>query len=430
MSDPQRCLGDVARINPESLGVGTPSDFAFKYVDISCVSPGLINWSIVREYQFNKAPSRARRVVKEDDVLICTVRPGLQAHGYVNKGHNEAMVASTGFAVVRCDRELRSRYLFHSLFGPSVPQQLRERETGTNYPAVNERDIKELLIYCPDGSIQEEIAHILDVADEAIVKTEELIDKLKAIKQGLLHHLLTRGLDDNGEIRDPEKHPEQFQKTPLGRFPTNWDMPTIDDLAVHVGSGITPTGGSHVYKREGILFIRSQNVTFEGLLLQDVAYIDERTHRMMTRSEVFPHDVLLNITGASIGRCCPLPEGLGTANVNQHVCSIRIGEPRRKDAVFLSAVLASFIGQNQIDRLNAGSNRQGLNYRQLRSISVPWPKNKSERAALADKIERAEARIQAERTYLSKLKFIKKGLMQDLLTGRVRVNAEAWAEGK
>lgn len=192
-------------------------------------------------------------------------------------------------------------------------------------------------------------------------------------------------------------------------------------MAIHVGSGITPTGGSKVYKREGVLFIRSQNVTFEGLLLNDVAYIDDRTHQKMVPSEVFAHDVLLNITGASIGRCCPVPEGLGSTNVNQHVCAIRIAKPRREDAVFLCAVLASFIGQRQIDRLNAGSNRQGLNYQQLRSFVIPWPKDNSERARIARKIEPAQSRIVAEESYLSKLKAIKKGLMQDLLTGRLRV---------
>ena len=285
-------------------------------------------------------------------------------------------------------------------------------------------------IWLPEPPEQHRVAGILRGIDEAISKTEALIAKLKAIKQGLLYDILTRGLDDNGELREPEKHPEQFRKTTLGRFPVAWDVTTINDLAAHVGSGITPTGGSNVYKREGVLFIRSQNVTFDGLLLNDVAYIDERTHRMMARSEIFAHDVLLNITGASIGRCCAMPEGLGLANVNQHVCAIRIAEPRREDAVFLSAILGSYIGQNQIDRLNAGSNRQGLNYRQLRSFFVPWPKDSNERTALAARIKSAESRIQAEQGYLSKLKCIKKGLMRDLLTGRVRVNAEAWAKEK
>jgi len=309
-------------------------------------------------------------------------------------------------------------FLFHSLEHKDIRWFIR----GGTRSKLNQAELRSVRILLPsDLNEQGYVARILDAADDAIAKTEALIAKLKAIKQGLLHDLLTHGLDDNGELRDPERHPEQFKDSSLGRIPIAWDVPTINDLAVHVGSGITPTGGSNVYKSEGVLFIRSQNVTFEGLLLDDVAYIDERTHRMMARSEVFAHDILLNITGASIGRCCPVPEDLGPANVNQHVCAIRIAKPRREDAVFLSAVLASFIGQHQIDRLNAGSNRQGLNYQQLRSFLVPWPIDDAERTAVAARIELAESRIRVEQNYLSKLKAIKKGLMQDLLTGRVRM---------
>jgi len=325
---------------------------------------------------------------------------------------------SIAFIKPRSD-ELNASFLFHCL--EIRYEELRARSAGGGRAGLSKGILEHLPICFPDPVEQREIAAFLDTADESIAKTEALIAKLKAIKQGLLHELLTRGLDDNGLLRDPDSHPEHFKESPLGYVPIAWDTPTINDLAIHVGSGITPTGGSNVYKSEGVLFIRSQNVTFEGLLLEDVAYIDYRTHQMMARSEVSAHDVLLNITGASIGRCCPVPEGLGSANVNQHVCAIRTAKPRREDAVFLSAVLASFIGQRQIDRLNAGSNRQGLNYQQLRSFVLPWPRDDSERVEIATKIESAESRIIAEKSYLSKLEAIKKGLMQDLLTGRVRV---------
>ncbi len=66
---------------------------------------------------------------------------------------------------------------------------------------------------------QRRIAEILDTLDEAIRKTEQVIAKLQQMKQGLLHDLLTRGIDDNGELRDPERHPEQFKDSPLGRIP-------------------------------------------------------------------------------------------------------------------------------------------------------------------------------------------------------------------
>jgi type I restriction enzyme S subunit len=122
-------------------------------------------------------------------------------------------------------------------------------------------------------------------------------------------------------------------------LPPDWQVLRLGDLAERVGSGVTPTGGSEVYTPSGVTFIRSQNVTNSGLLLDDVAYIDLPTHQRMRASAVFPNDVLLNITGASIGRCCAVPADFGEANVNQHVCAIRIPEATAHDAKVLSALL-------------------------------------------------------------------------------------------
>ena len=286
-------------------------------------------------------------------------------------------------------------------------------------PSVNQNQLSLLPVCLPTAYEQRRIAEILDTLDDAIQKTEQLINKLKKIKQGLLHDLLTRGIDENGQLRDPIAHPEQFKESVLGRIPREWDVPRIADIAIHVGSGVTPRGGSDVYKTEGVLFVRSQNVHFDGLRLDDVAYIDRRTHEQMSRSEIFPHDVLINITGASIGRCCAFPDGLGVANVNQHVCAIRTEAPNKDDAKFLSSVLFSHFGQSQIERLNAGGNREGLNYEQLRSFVIPWP-TQEERQRIAEILFSQDKRLSDEDSYLRKLALMKNGLMRDLLTGRVR----------
>ncbi len=196
---------------------------------------------------------------------------------------------------------------------------------------------------------------------------------------------------------------------------SDWPLVAIGELAVRVGSGVTPTGGSDVYTDSGVVFLRSQNVANGGLLLDDVAFIASETHRRMAASEVFPFDVLLNITGASIGRCCYLPEGLGQANVNQHVCAIRLPKPDLCDAKFLASMLASPIGQRQIVRLNAGGNREGLNYQQLRAFRVPWP-SRHHREAIAEILSTLDEAIERTEGLIGKLQQIKAGLMYDLFT--------------
>lgn len=104
---------------------------------------------------------------------------------------------------------------------------------------------------------------------------------------------------------------------------TVWPVDRIKDHALKIGSGITPSGGAASYLDTGIPLLRSQNVHFDGLRLDDVAYIAQETHEEMSGTKLHVRDVLLNITGASIGRCAFVPEGFGEGNVSQHVCIIR-----------------------------------------------------------------------------------------------------------
>jgi type I restriction enzyme S subunit len=301
---------------------------------------------------------------------------------------------------------------------------IKHKTSGTTVKHLASADLSELVVEFPTKDAQKTIAQILDTIDEVIVAAEAQLAKQEKIKQGLLQDLLTRGIDETGQIRPHwEDRPGLYKKTELGFLPTDWEVKTIDSLASYVGSGVTPRGGSEVYKTSGILFIRSQNVTFDGLKLADVAYIDQSIHEDMQSSEILAHDVLLNITGASIGRCCPVPESLGIANVNQHVCAIRLPKSNEQDANYLALVLSSHIGQDQIARLNAGGNREGLNYQQIRSFLIPWPKD-LERKQVVENLALHKEDVISGINELAKLKRIKTGLMQDLLTGQRRVTPE------
>lgn len=132
----------------------------------------------------------------------------------------------------------------------------------------------------------------------------------------------------------------------------------IKDFTTKVGSGVTPRGGASVYQDQGIPLFRSQNVTNEGFLLDDIVYIPKEIHESMSGSCLKPNDVLLNITGASIGRCFYLPDDFQNGNVNQHVCIIRL----KKNVLpaFLYYNLISAKGQSLIESCQTGANREGL----------------------------------------------------------------------
>jgi type I restriction enzyme S subunit len=152
---------------------------------------------------------------------------------------------------------------------------------------------------------------------------------------------------------------------------TVWPIDRIKDHAWKIGSGITPSGGAASYLDAGIPLLRSQNVHFDGLRLEDVAYIAEETHEEMSGTNLRARDVLLNITGASIGRCTFVPDGFGEGNVNQHVSIIR---PAAKlNSKFLTYCLSAPWGQDQIFSSFTGASRQGLGQRDLGEIQVPLP---------------------------------------------------------
>jgi len=197
--------------------------------------------------------------------------------------------------------------------------------------------------------------------------------------------------------------------------PNGWEWTKLGKLANKVGSGVTPKGGSNSYKSSGIPLIRSQNVLWGTLDLKDVAFIDDSQHEKMKGSVVCKGDVLLNITGASIGRAAV--SNLDEANVNQHVCIIRSD---KLDPEFLRDFLLSFNGQKQIEQFQAGGNRQGLNFEQIKSFKLPLPPL-SEQRKIAKILSTWDNAISTTERLIDNSKQQKKALMQQLLTGKKRL---------
>lgn len=155
------------------------------------------------------------------------------------------------------------------------------------------------------------------------------------------------------------------------RLPPGWECSSVGQLTTKTGSGSTPRGGKEVYRKQGIPFLRSQNIHNEGLRLGEVAYIDESTHMRMSGTAVAPGDLLLNITGGSIGRCCRLGEGQFVANISQHVAIIRLA--LREMGGYIHAVVLSPYFQKYVIDEQTGAGRGGLPKNRMDRIPVPVP---------------------------------------------------------
>ena len=218
----------------------------------------------------------------------------------------------------------------------------------------------------------------------------------------LLDQKYKRGLLRNYFITDEWNTHSQWEKCKLGVYCSK------------IGSGKTPRGGSSVYTDHGVMFLRSQNVLWGSLDISDVSYIDEATNKTMLSSEVRCKDVLLNITGASIGRSCIYLLN-DRANVNQHVCIIRLsqeGKERLLPEFLLQQILSDHIQQQIIDCQNGGS-REGLNFQQIADFNIVLPSIK-EQQVICGILNSFDQKALCEEAFLNCLHTLRVSLMQQL----------------
>jgi type I restriction enzyme, S subunit len=211
-----------------------------------------------------------------------------------------------------------------------------------------------------------------------------------------------------GEIKKLESfEPVTANDVPFP-IPRSWEVIRMGWLARKLGAGSTPLGGKSVYQEEGVPFLRSQNVYDNGLRLDDVALISRATHDKMSGTHIRQNDILLNITGASIGRCSLVPATFAEGNVSQHVAIIRLFLPAIREFIHMSLISPFF--QQVIDDVQVGVSREGLSMQRLRLFPMLLPPlaeqhrivtRVNELMALCDRLERAFKEQEDRRDHLA-----------------------------
>jgi type I restriction enzyme S subunit len=290
---------------------------------------------------------------------------------------------------------------------------LRRVAQGTTFEAISKKDLVALKLRMPPQDELPVIAQILDTLDTTIRETEALIDKLKAVKQGLLHDLLTRGIDANGQLRPPQSEaPQLYKESPLGWIPREWDVQSLDNItATPICYGIVQVL-DYVPSGVPVLAIRDLLGDYVTGIHRTASSIDAA----YPRSRVKPGDVLLSIKG-TIGRIGVLPPHF-FGNISRDIALIRPTSAIRSQ--FLAQMLRSPIGQAIIKQAQVGTTRAEISIAPLRKLEIAFP-DVREQVRIEEILESADIRLADEQAKLDKLKSQKIGLMDDLLTGRVRV---------
>lgn len=327
------------------------------------------------------------------------------------------MATNQGFKSVVFKRPEEVSFYFH-LFEKVKPELVR-RASGTTFLEISGAEFGSIKVPSPSLNEKQKISQILDTLNTSIHETETIIVKLKALKQGLVHDLLSRGIDANGELRPPRaEEPHFYKESPLGWIPKEWEIVTLESMSKTVTSG--SRDWARFYADSGALFVRIGNLTREHINFRYESRIYVRPPRNADgqRTRLESGDILISIT-ADLGIVGVVPAGLGEAYINQHIALVR-PDLDVVNSRFVGHYLAGPISQTYISKLNDSGAKAGLNLPTIRGLVTAKP-FRAEQDLIATRLDEIDNRIQNATTESAKLRELKAGLIDDLLTGLVRV---------
>jgi len=367
-------------------------------------------------YISKETANRFPRVHLEPNDFVMSVRGTMGKIAIVPERLRGAVITANLIRMKFLKSLIEPKWIHHYLTSEFFQEALDLATSATTIKTIQVPQLCAINFIRPPINEQRRIAKILDTIDEAIQKAEALISKLKAMKQGLLHDLLTRGLGQNGKLRDPKTHPEQFKDSPLGRIPRGWDVCELNDVAVKIQDG---THFSPKTTQGPFRYLTSKNIRFGEVDLSECGWISKKEHESIySRCDVKYGDVLLTKDGANTGNAA-INRLNEPVSLLSSIAFIRCGNEQLHSDYVLHYLLSPN-SQQRIKDLMSGNAITRLTLTIIKSFKISVPDYK-EQCRIIEPLNLYNTRIRAEEKYRDKLKLQKKGLMHDLLTGKVRV---------
>lgn len=319
------------------------------------------------------------------------------------------------------EEEYHREFLFYQL--KAFEGYLKAQTNGSGIPHVDRELLLGIDVERFDKSEQTRIAQILSTADRAIEQTEALIAKYQRIKTGLMQDLLTRGIDEHGRIRSEKTH--RFKTEKGLRVPEEWEV-TLFGQTIELVHGYQFRNFD--FTIHGIPIVKISQVKPEGLDMSNCSYINENRLTEFEKQRIKNGDVLMALTGATLGKACLVQNLIGEALQNYRVGRFEPLYANDVDKTYLYFVLTTKKFLNQIfNKVNAGAqgNIGKADFEKALFVKPPF----IEQLKISKTLLKITKLIEDEVQKRDKAYKIKTGLMQDLLSGRVRVSALSEAEG-
>lgn len=382
---------DVADIDRDSLNGSTPKDYEFDYISLSDVDSDDFKIETTRQV-FASAPSRARRIVKKGDILMSTVRPNLQGFSLI-RNEVKDLIASTGFALITA-KKCSNEYLFQYLFSSGIERQFYQLLVGSNYPAINSSDVKKLKIPLPTPPEQRAIAQVLSTADAAIHTTEKLIAQKELRKKWLMQQLLT------GKKR-------------LKKFGGEWKE----------------------YSYEKLLKVVKRNFDWDENELYKLISVRRRSGGIFYREALYGHQILVKTLRTANegdflfskmqilhGASALVTKEFDGAKISGSYIAVVPKEKKQLNMEFFQwySQTPYFYHQTYISSYGVHIEKMTFDFDTFLQLEMKLP-SYEEQTAIAQVLQAADKEIGLLKAKAEKLREMKKGLMQVLLTGKKRL---------
>jgi Restriction endonuclease S subunits len=410
---PAQRLKYAATINDEALSESTDADFELAYIDIGNVdSQGRVH-DIVN-YRFEDAPSRARRIVRDGDVIISTVRTYLQAIAPVENPPDN-LIVSTGFAVVRPSHLLDHRFCKYALRANKFLWEVESRSTGVSYPAINASDLGDIKVSLPEISAQRLIANYLDREtariDGLIAEKERMLALLDEKRAALISRVVTRGLDPNAPLKPSGQEW-------LGEIPEEWGLWRLKHLAseaLSYGANEAALEDNPDWPR----FVRITDIAADGSLRDE-------TFKSLSPEIAAPFllndgDLLFARSGATVGKSFIYRPSWGVACFAGYLIRFRC-DLRKALPDYLNLYAQSSAYWHQVSTGTIQATIQNFSAEKYADIVVPLPPMKAQEdivSALTREQSRFDALTSQIRSSLTLMKERRAALITAAVTGQI-----------
>ena len=403
------------------IGGGTPDSTNMAYWN------GEILWAIptdITKLQTNQIENTERKITKEGldnssakllpkGTILITSRATIGECAIATK----PISTNQGFQSIICNNDNFDRmYIFYSI--KYHKSELLRLAYGTTFLEINKSEIKKVMLSIPSSILeQQKIASILSGVDALIESTQNIIEKTERLKKGLMQQLLIKG------IKHTKFKKVQWWFNKEIEIPEEWNIKKLWELSEKIKDIVAGPFGSDLtvrdYRNEGVPIIRLQNIGRNKFINKNIKFINNKKAEDLAYHSYIPNDLVLAKLGDPIGKTCKIPENFPEGIVVADVVRIRTSS-KKSNQNFLEYVLNSNICEKQHIIETIGTTRPRVNLEQIRNLQFPTPPI-NEQQKIASILSGVDAYIQKNQQYKERLEKLKKGLMQKLLTGQIRV---------